>query len=117
MLILYCNFLFVRILPIQLFLVNDPSIIEAFHLEDCMEQVHTDLMATGRKRWKIGLQVPPTNACVSVILEGEESSSPGEFHPQALTDTDVTVSRHPALIILLPLPATLPYLPAPPISG
>ena len=28
----------------------------------------------------------------------EESSSPGEFHPQALTDPDVTVSRHPALI-------------------
>ena len=27
------------------------------------------------------------------------SSSPGEFHPQALTETDVTVSRHPALII------------------
>jgi len=26
------------------------------------------------------------------------SSSPGEFHPQALTETDVTVSRHPALI-------------------
>ena len=28
-----------------------------------------------------------------------ESSSPGEFHPQALTEPDVTVSRHPALII------------------
>jgi len=47
----------------------------------------------------------------------EESSSPGEFHPQALTDPDVTVSRHPALIIQLPSPATLPYPLAPPISG
>jgi len=28
-----------------------------------------------------------------------EPSSPGEFHPQALTDPDVTVSRHPAPII------------------
>ena len=28
-----------------------------------------------------------------------ESSSPGEFHPQALTDPCVTVSRHTALII------------------
>jgi hypothetical protein len=46
-----------------------------------------------------------------------ESSSPGEFHPQVLTDTDVTVSRHPALIILLPSPTTLPYLSAPPITG
>jgi hypothetical protein len=27
------------------------------------------------------------------------SSSPGEFHPQALTEPDMTVSRHPALII------------------
>jgi hypothetical protein len=48
-----------------------------------------------------------------LIVKFGESSSPGEFHPQALTDTDVTVSRHPPLIILLPLPATLPYLPAP----
>ena len=47
----------------------------------------------------------------------EESSSPGEFHPQALTDPDVTVSRHPALIIQLPSPATLPYPLVPPISG
>ena len=31
-----------------------------------------------------------------------ESSSPGEFHPQALTDPDVNVSAHPALIILSP---------------
>ena len=35
----------------------------------------------------------------------DESSSPGEFHPQALTDPDVTVSRHPALIIPSPFPA------------
>ncbi len=48
---------------------------------------------------------------------GEESSSPGEFYPQALTDPDVTVSRHPALIIQLPSPATLPYPLAPPIPG
>ena len=27
------------------------------------------------------------------------SSSPGEFHPQALTETDVNLSIHPALII------------------
>ena len=51
------------------------------------------------------------------ISETEESSSPGEFHPQALTDPDVTVSRHPALIIQLPSPATLPYPLVPPISG
>jgi hypothetical protein len=29
----------------------------------------------------------------------QESSSPGESHPQALTDLDVTVSRHPAPIV------------------
>jgi hypothetical protein len=29
-------------------------------------------------------------------------SSPGEFHPQALKDPDVTVSRHPAHIISPP---------------
>jgi len=48
----------------------------------------------------------------------EESSSPGEFHPQALTDPDVNVSAHPALIIpLLPFITTLPYLLVPPITG
>jgi len=47
-----------------------------------------------------------------------ESSSPGEFHPQALTDPDVNVSAHPALIIpLLPFITTLPYLLVPPITG
>jgi hypothetical protein len=55
------------------------------------------------------------NAHVSLYLT--ESSSPEEFHPQALTDPDVTVSRHPALIIPLPSPATLPYYQAPPITG
>ena len=50
------------------------------------------------------------------ISETEGSSSPGDFHPQALTDPDVTVSRHPALIIRLLSPATLPYHLAPPIT-
>jgi len=37
-------------------------------------------------------------AVLGNILDGG-SSSPGEFHPQALTDPDVNVSAHPALII------------------
>jgi len=49
--------------------------------------------------------------------EDVESSSPGEFHPQALTDPDVNVSAHPALIIPLPFITTLPYLLVPPITG
>ena len=32
-------------------------------------------------------------------VKTQESSSPGESHPQALTESDVTVSRHPALIV------------------
>jgi len=32
-------------------------------------------------------------------FDSAESSSAGEFHPHALTDPDVTVSRHPALIV------------------
>ena len=46
-----------------------------------------------------------------------KSSSPGEFHPQALTDPDVNVSAHPALIIQSLFLATSPYLLAPPIPG
>ena len=40
----------------------------------------------------------------------ERWHSPGEFHPQALTDPYVTVSRHPTLIIQSPFPAASPYL-------
>ena len=32
-------------------------------------------------------------------LQSQQSSSPGESHPQALPEPDVTVSRHPAPII------------------
>ena len=42
------------------------------------------------------------------------SSSPGEFHPQALADPDVNVSAHPALIIQSLFFATSLYLLAPP---
>jgi hypothetical protein len=63
------------------------------------------------------MKFPSLDFWSRLIVKFGESSSPGEFHPQALTDTDVTVSRHPALIIQLPFPATLPYPSAPPISG
>jgi hypothetical protein len=33
------------------------------------------------------------------ILKVNESSSPGEFHPQALPEPDVNLSIHPALIV------------------
>jgi hypothetical protein len=46
-----------------------------------------------------------------------ESSSLGEFHPQVLTEPDLTVSRHPALIIQLPFMAAFPYLLVSPIAG
>ena len=36
----------------------------------------------------------------------DESSSPGESHPQALTDPDLNVSAHPALIVQSPHDAT-----------
>jgi len=48
---------------------------------------------------------------------GKKSSSPGEFHPQALTDPDVNVSAHPALIIQSQFLTTSPYPLAPPIPG
>ena len=41
-------------------------------------------------------------ACFRVVQAFEtnhESSSPGELHPQALTEPDVNLSAHPALIV------------------
>jgi len=41
---------------------------------------------------------PYTPLTLSYICE-IWSSSPGEFHPQALTEPDVSLSTHPALIV------------------
>jgi len=35
----------------------------------------------------------------SFLLVGKQSSSPGESHPQALTDPDMSLSTHPAPIV------------------
>ena len=64
-----------------------------FHLKGCM---------VGQKCKKTRKE--------STTKEIAKSSSPGEFHPQALTDPDVTVSRHPALIIPSPSPANLAFI-------
>ena len=46
------------------------------------------------------LQFEPESFGVRFLLEpNDKSSSPGEFHPQALTEPDVNVSAHPALIV------------------
>ena len=37
------------------------------------------------------------------IQQTEKSSGPGEFHPQALSDPDVRLSPHPALMIQSPV--------------
>src|SRR4051812_9817044 len=44
------------------------------------------------------------------VHQDHESSSPGEFHPQALTEPDVRLSPHPALITrpLVALPHRVP---------
>jgi len=41
-------------------------------------------------------------------LKTAESNSPGEFHPQALTEPDVSLSTHPALIDQPNMAALLP---------
>jgi hypothetical protein len=42
----------------------------------------------------------PDSLRILPLLEADdESSGPGEFHPQALTDPDVRLAPHPALMI------------------
>ena len=43
-----------------------------FHLKCCIVEQKCKNNITGRKRWKVGLQLPPTNVVPSVILEGED---------------------------------------------
>jgi hypothetical protein len=66
----------------------------------------------GRVKENIRLEDWRGKGCIFVEL-----SSPGEFHPQALTDPDVTVSCHPAPIIQLLFIAILPCFLAPPNTG
>lgn len=40
-----------------------------------------------------------TARCLSRLGEHKKSSSPGELHPQALTEPDVSLSAHPAPIV------------------
>ena len=41
-----------------------------------------------------------TRRCFIVVLKADhKSSSPGESHPEALTEPDVNLSAHPALIV------------------
>jgi len=69
-----------------------------------LEDVNRKAELRAIRRWKAA---GPTgqSGCRSPKAENQSdprcdgSSSPGEFHPQALTEPDVTVSRHPALII------------------
>ena len=42
--------------------------------------------------------IDPTSVLL-VSESNDESSSPGESHPQALTEPDVNLSAHPALIV------------------
>ena len=42
------------------------------------------------------LRIAPTNVQKMHSLRTNESSSPGEFHPQALPEPDVNLSIHPA---------------------
>ena len=42
------------------------------------------------------------NQMKSQVIESSGSGGAGEFHPHAPTDPDVSVSRHPALIIQPP---------------
>jgi hypothetical protein len=48
------------------------------------------------------LRIAPTKSEGYGIPKDDKSSSAGESHPHALREPDVTVSRHPALIIQLP---------------
>ena len=52
------------------------------------------------------LELVLAGRCSTLIVDfdlpgAEESSRPGESHPQALTDPDMNVSAHPALTVLV----------------
>ena len=52
----------------------------------------------GKKESFNPAKIAPTNAQSHTVVRGDESSSPGESHPQALPEPDVNLSIHPALI-------------------
>ena len=61
-------------------LVNDNPIIEGFHLKDCMEKVHRDLMATGsNKRGGDGGNLDPNRQISCHYTYLPKGFDPGEI--------------------------------------
>ena len=66
----------------------------------------------------IQLAEDPSNAPnIKIASRGRDASRPGEFHPEALTEPCVTVSRHTARAILKRAAALRRNLRAPPVSS
>jgi hypothetical protein len=87
-----------------------------YRFKSCMFYQNVRLWISGRSLQERDCRLN-TNLHSKIAMRVNESSSAGEFHPHALPEPDVNLSIHPALIIQLPSPATLPYPLAPPISG
>ena len=65
-------------------------------------------MQRKRKLFQPRLHGPQEAPRFGFVLEAQNKSSrPGELHPQALTDPDLNVSAHPALIVQSPLDAAM----------
>ena len=54
--------------------------------------------------------------CSARLLAALRPSRPGEFHPEPLTDPDLTLSRHPARATARRLPPSIEYR-VPPVAG
>jgi hypothetical protein len=59
---------------------------------------------------------PRADVGADIVEPPVRSSRPGEFHPEPLTDPDLTLSRHPARAIARRLPPSIEYR-VPPVAG
>ena len=71
------------------------SVVSAKAFEDVLDKLDA---AIGHPEMKMFLA---EIVAARTYPEIEQSSRPGESHPQALTDPDMNVSAHPALTVLV----------------
>ena len=70
----------------------------------------------------ISMSAFESDAHLKAVVIGSEAaltlwpSRPGEFHPEPLTDPDLTLSRHPARATARRLPPSIEYR-VPPVAG
>src|ERR1700730_14104453 len=84
------------------------------HQASAIEQRVPSVATSNVRGWSGYPQILSVKA--DIPAQPPRPSRPGEFHPEPLTDPDLTLSRHPARATARRLPPSIEYR-VPPVAG